>query len=193
MAQCQPESIEAAQAAICAASPFWWVSPLVILISAIAAGYLSIESIRANRDIARKKATLDLIERTASTEYYQKSYVAFRDIRTSDDGFEQIFNPSNNAMIKQRQMVISFLNHYEIISIGIEKNILDEGVYKDYMKSMVVRDWFESERFIKHLRTPTSDSGSGVDASAAFTNFEIMALRWAPEVQLNLPLQENSN
>ena len=46
-----------------------------------------------------------------------------------------------------RQMVLNFLNHYEVIAMGISDGILDEQVYKNYMRSIVVRDWFAAEPF----------------------------------------------
>lgn len=188
MAKCQPVDFEAAHTIVCAASSsFWWVTPLILAISASIAGYLSWKSIQTNRDIARKRATLDLIERSESGPYYQELYRTFTDIRRDNGGFDQIINPTNPEIVKQRQMVINYLNHYEIIALGIFESILDEKVYKGYMRSTVVRDWFASENFIRHIRSPTPDSGSEVSASAAFSNFEKLALRWAPEVQLHLP------
>ncbi|MEO4043658.1 DUF4760 domain-containing protein [Hoeflea sp. CAU 1731] len=189
MAACQPADIsEAAQVIVCAASSFWWVAPSILAISALSAGVLSWISINTNREIARKRATLDLIERSESTEYYQELYRAFTDIRKDNGGFEQIIYPTNPEVIKQRQMVINYLNHYEIIALGIFEGILDEKVYKSYMRSTVVRDWLAAEPFIQHIRTPTPDSGSEVSALKAFSNFETLALKWSPEVQMKLPL-----
>ena len=67
--------------------------------------------------------------------------------------------------------------------MGIFDGILDEGVYKNYMRSTLVRDWFAAKPFIAHIRTPSPDSGSEVPTTAAFSNFERLALKWAPEVK----------
>ncbi|MEM7546922.1 MAG: DUF4760 domain-containing protein [Pseudomonadota bacterium] len=178
---------EGVQIAVCTPSGgFWWLTPLILSCSAITAAYLSVQSIRTNRDMARKKATLDLIVQTESTDYYQSLYRTFTDIRKDESGFAQIFSPSNPEIVKQRQMVLNYLNHYEIIAMGIADGILDEIVYKDYMRSTVVRDWFAAEPFIRHIREPSADSGSEVSASAAFSNFEALALKWEPEVKRSL-------
>lgn len=184
MTTCETAVQEAAQASVCAASSgFWWLTPLILSASAATAAYLSIQSIRTNRDIARKKATLDLIVQAESTEYYQIRYRAFTDIRKDEAGFSQIFKPSNPEIVKQRQMVLNYLNHYELIAMGIFEGILDESVYKNYMRSTIVRDWFAAKEFIDHIRAPSPDSGADVPATAAFSNFERLALKWAPEVK----------
>lgn len=184
MASCQTIDEEAARIIVCAASSdLWWITPLILAFSATTAAYLSLKSIRSNREIALKRATLDLIIRSESTEYYQSLYRAFTDIRKDDAGFSQIFSPSNPEIVKQRQMVINYLNHYELIAMGIFDGILDESVYKNYLRSTVVRDWFAAEPFVTHIRAPSPDSGAEVSASAAFSNFERLALKWAPEVE----------
>ena len=174
----------AEQITICTASSgFWWLTPAIIAISALTAAVLSILSIRTNREIARKKSSIDLIVQTQSTEYYQGLRRAFHDIRMDDAGFDQIYAPTNPEVLKQRQMVLNYLNHYELIAMGIFDGILDEQVYKNYMRSILVRDWFAAVAFIEHIRTPTPDSGADVPASAAFSQFERLALKWAPEVK----------
>lgn len=181
---CEVIAEEAARTIVCAASSgFWWLTPVILATSAITAAVLSIHSIRTNREIARKKASLDLIVEAQSTDYFQGLRKAFHDIRTDEAGFEQIFAPTNPEIQKQRQMVLSFLNHYELIAMGIFDGILDEQVYKTYMRSIVVRDWFAAEPFVSHIRAPTPDSGAEVSAAAAFSNFERLAQKWAPEVK----------
>lgn len=187
MTDCSNISTEAAQTIVCAASSsYWWVTPCIIALSAIVAGVFSWLSIKSSRDVARKRATLDLIERSESTQYYQEVYVAFTEVRKDGDCFNQIRNPTNPELIKQRQKVINYLNHYELIALGISQGILDETVYKMYMRSTVVRDWFAAEAFIRHIRNPTTDSGSEVSAGAAFSNFEALATKWRGEVELNI-------
>ncbi len=190
MSECDVTGIEAANTVVCVASnSFWWVAPLILGLSALTAAVISIVSIKANKKIARQRATLDLIERSESTEYYQATYQAFTQVRKDAAGFDQLINATNPQVTEQRQKVISYLNHYELLAIGIYQGVLDKGLYKRFMRSTVVRDWHEAEPFINHLRRPTPDSGSEVSASKAYSNFERLAKEWAPEVQLNLPIE----
>jgi len=139
--------------------------------------------------MARKRATIDFVERSESNEYYQSLYSAFTEVRKDDAGFEQLIDVTNPQVLEQRQKVINYLNHYELMALGIARGMFDEDVYKDFMRSTLVRDWFSVKGFVSHLRTPTSDSGSEVTAKKAFCCFEELAEKWAPEVQRDLPLK----
>ncbi|MEL6792629.1 MAG: DUF4760 domain-containing protein [Pseudomonadota bacterium] len=181
---CEVLTEEAVRTIVCAASSgSWWLTPLILTISAATAAYLSVQAIRANRDIARKKASLDLIVQAEATEYFQTLRRAFHSIRNDEAGFEQIFAPTNPEILKQRQAVLSYLNHYELIAMGISDGTLDESVYRNYMRSILVRDWFAAEPFVRHIRAPTPDSGSAVSSAAAFANFEKLAMKCAPDVE----------
>ena len=173
---------------ICVASgSFWWVSPLVIGTAATVAATISVISILSNKKVARQRATLDLIERSESTEYYQALYAAFTQVRKDPAGLMQLAEITNPHLMEQRQKVLNFLNHYELMAIGIKMGILDEEVYKTFMRSTVVRDWEVSKAFISHIRSPTPDSGSEVGAGGAFSDFQELAEKWGPEVVRNLP------
>ncbi|WP_415919409.1 DUF4760 domain-containing protein [Tateyamaria sp. SN6-1] len=181
MSECQ-EFAEAALVICAASNSFWWVSPLVIGLSACAAAFISIRSIAANKEVARKRATLDMIERTETTEHYQSLYKAFTDVRKDEGGFEQLKTVTNPQLLEQRRKVIAYLNHYELMAIGIRKGILDEAVYADFMRSTVVRDWHAAEDFITHIRTPTPDSGSDVPSNNAFSEFQALAAKWEKQI-----------
>lgn len=157
-----------------AAFRFLWVPLLAAVVSGLTAFWVSNRTIRANQDIARKRATLDLIERSESTEFYLSIYAAFREVLATGAGFDEIKNPEMPAMKEQRRKVIAFLNHYELVAIGIEQGILDEDLYRDFMRGTVVRHWLRAQGFVQHLRADTPDSR----APKAFEKFENLALKW---------------
>lgn len=182
---CEPvfDYFEATQTLVCvASSSLWWVAPLVIGVSGLAAACISVIAIKSNREIARKRATLDFIERSESTDYYQAAHKAFTEIRTDStgdsDGFQQIKSPTNPTLMSQRKQVLNYLNHYEMMAIGIKKEILEEDVYKKFMRGPLLRDWLAAKDFIEHLRRPTEDSGNFVSTSSAYCEFEWLADRW---------------
>jgi hypothetical protein len=168
---------EAPQVIVCGASSVgvWWITPLVIAVSTIVAAGLSLRSINSAREMARKRATLDFIERSESTPHYRELYRAFTDVRKDPDGLMQLARPTNPQLLRQRENVIDYLNHYEMMAMGIHEGMLDESVYKKFMKSTLVRDWFEAREFVRHLRTPTKDSGSEVSSKKVFCEFEDLA------------------
>ncbi|MEO1641561.1 MAG: DUF4760 domain-containing protein [Pseudomonadota bacterium] len=151
------------------------VVPLVAsVVSAVTAWLVSRRVIRANQAIARKRATLDLIERSESTDFYLSVYSTFREVLTSEGGFDAITDPKVPILQEQRRKVIAFLNTYELIAIGIEDGILDEELYKKYMRGTVVRHWYGAKPFVEHLRRSTNDS----KAPKAFVEFEGLATKW---------------
>ena len=189
MISCEVISDDAARTIVCAASSVgvWWLLPAIAALSALAAGVISVRAIAANKEIARKRATLDLLERSESTEYYQSIYSAFLDARKSADGFAPLMDPGSEVLRDRRRKVVNFLNHYELIAIGIRNGILDEGLCKEFMRSIVVRDWVAVQDFVLHIRAPTPDSGTEVTANLAFSEFERLAHKWAPEIHVTIP------
>jgi hypothetical protein len=141
---------ETTQTFVCVVSSFSYLSllsPAVIAISAFIA-YLGL---RSAREIARKKATLDLIEKVESTPHYRDLQANFR-YYAETNAFYRLHAPSGEKDRMDRSAVQDYLNHYELVSIGIENKILDAGFYKRWMASPFVRDWNAASDFIQRER-----------------------------------------
>ena len=147
-----------------------WASPIILTIAVA----VSIFAILKNSEMARKRATLDMIEKAESNDYYLKIYTAFKNATADEASFKAIYNPGSDMLKEQRNLVIAFLNHYETIALGIKNKILDEDFYRQYFEGTLLRHWKEAEPFVKHLREPTPDSS----ASRAFIEFEKLATEW---------------
>ncbi|MEH3146008.1 MAG: DUF4760 domain-containing protein [Methylobacterium frigidaeris] len=138
----------------------WWspfVPAIATLVSVIAAGIYATVTIRNNREIARLKATLDLIEKAESSEFYRDLAVAFRNALAPDDPtkktpLDAILRPKNPYEIDQRTKIVFFLNHYELIATGFERGVLDKSFYASSMRGAVVHDWRAAEPFVIALR-----------------------------------------
>lgn len=167
------------------ASSFWWAVPAVLVLSGIAAICLSLRQISENRSIARKRATLDLIERSESQPYYRELWENFQDVR-EEDGFAHLVNPANKMLWKQRREVLAFLNHYELVAVGCEQGVLDEKFYADWMKSTVVRDWEAAASFVHTIRTSHPDLPKMKPNPNAFTQLQVLAEKWGAQTQLEL-------
>jgi hypothetical protein len=85
------------------------------------------------------RATLDLIERTESQEYYQQLSETFKEVRKSNS-FGALTDPNNATFKTQRTQVLFFLNHYELVAVGCRSRVLDETFYAQFMRSAVIRD-----------------------------------------------------
>jgi Domain of unknown function (DUF4760) len=144
---CQPSS-----------SPHWsvFIAPLLILISV----GVAIWGVRNAREIARQKATLDLIEKRESTEHYKTLLKTFREIRLGQ-GFGELANPLTDNAREARSSILDYINHYELVAIGIRRNILDELTYRDWMEGAFVRDFNAAADFIQGERWRRTADGKG--------------------------------
>ena len=152
-----------------AAPAFWWVTPLVYGTAAVIAAVIAISAIVANRKMVRLRASLDLIERTESQQFYHDIRNAFREASAAN--FE-------NLTVEQRQKVFFLLNHYEIIAIGCKHKVLDKRFYAHWMRSVLVRDWRRVENFVWALRHPPNRP----PAPHIFEHFEALAREWEREI-----------
>ena len=185
---------EAAQVAVectCAASAFgdWTVflTPTVLFLSVVAA----IFGIRWNRRLARMRATLDVIERTESTEFYQSCHKVFRGRRMSGKGFDDLSHPENapsegvrEKLEDERQKVLDYLNHFEIIALGIKRGILDKVFYHDWMYYVFARDWDAAAKFIQMERWHKKD-GEWEYEEEIFENYQGLAIEWGAKENID--------
>ena len=130
--------------------------------------------------VARQRATIDLIEKRESTDYYRANSRRFSELRRAA-GFVHLNDPATVEAQADRRRVIEHLNHYELVSLGIRRGVLSGGFYKRWMGGPFVRDWnaaldwIEGERW-KH------DPGSGEHRydPKIYQHFERVARRWSP-------------
>lgn len=149
---------ETTQIVICVVSSFsYWslVGPGVIAVSA----FIAVLSLISAQRIARTKATLDLIEKVESTPHYQQLHATFAYFKRTDS-FDRLHTPKEDKDRADRAAVNGFLSHYELVSIGIEKNILDESFYRDWMETPFVRDWNAAAKFIQRERWRLNENGT---------------------------------
>lgn len=149
-----------------------WVSPLAILISAIIAGGLAWWSIRTNREIARKRATLDVILKSESDGYFERIYTVFVSEKKRKAGLVALLDADTDGERRSKLEVDNFLNHYELIAISIKKKILDEDFYKEWMRSTYIKHFNESREYIYGIRKANE---------MAYVCFEELAVKWSKE------------
>lgn len=182
-------SDEVAQAIfVCATSSFHWVqvlAPVIISISVIVA----ICGVLSARATARQRATLDMIEKVESTQHYQALHAAFSYHRRQLS-FGRLHDPQETKDKSERQSVLDYINHYELVSIGIRKKILDDQIYREWMRGPFVRDWNAASSFIQRERWKWDEEAKDFDYHAVlYENFQVVAKRWSNEaVDLNKSL-----
>jgi hypothetical protein len=162
------------------APPIDWrlyLTPLLVLISSAIAW----AALRNARLVARQKATLDLIEKRESTAHYRVLHDSFYALRTTK-GFGSLTQRSV-ATERQRQSLIDYLNHYELVALGIRQGILDERFYRAWMEGAYVRDWNAAADWVQRERWKQNTDGSWRYRSSIFEHYQHMACRWSKEAK----------
>lgn len=159
-----------------------YLAPGVTLLAATVASIIAIVALRNTRSVARQKATLDLIEKRESTEHYRDLSRTFFELQKGP-GFMHLVAPSE-ADRPTRKKVFDYLNHYEIIAIGLRQNILDEKIYRAWMEGAFVRDWNAAADFIQRERWKCDEHGQWHYRDSIYENYEHVARRWSPETRV---------
>lgn len=139
-----------------------------ILLSAAIACIVALKSISAQREIARRRATLDML----ASRQWDHDYLKARRIFNAHAGDSSVlWLDDQHSDSEQSNAIRAILNEYELIAIGIDEGILDENLYRRWFKTQVLRDFSFYEVFICEAR---KRSGNG----QIFIEFERMKSRW---------------
>jgi hypothetical protein len=166
--------IHAGGASLCIAQSnidwHFFVTPTIAIVSA-AVALLALINARA---LARKKATIDLIEKTESTQHYRDINAAFSAVRRGEGFAELVDTPPSEAL---RRQINDYLNHYELIALGIRRGVLDGGFYRAWMGKSFVRDWNEAVPWIEQERWRRQEDGSWKYHPSVFEHYERIACK----------------
>jgi len=140
--------------------------PLALIIAALAA-LIAIWAVITQRIIARRRATLNHIIRQESDSELIKSRQLFITTAKSNGGLVP-WSEEDKEKSNQAQAIRLFLNEFELISISIQKGIIDYEMYKRWNKSGTLGVWASAAPFIYRLR-------ERLDNDAIFHEFEQLA------------------
>lgn len=155
------------------------LGPMVLFVSASAALY----NIRIARRNFREKETLNLIEKAESHTEYQKIRQTFSRHRV-EGTLTALNDPKSDAEKTDRQAVLDYLNHYELVALSIRRGVLDSRFYRSWMGGPVVRDWNAAAAFIKRERykwDPVARRWRYYPRT--FSNLEWLVRRWSPQAK----------
>ncbi|NVK14941.1 MAG: DUF4760 domain-containing protein [Rhodobacteraceae bacterium] len=155
------------------------LSPIVLVIGV----YVALRNIGAAKETARRKATLDMIEKVESMPHYRAMHETFAYHRRLDS-FLRLIDPQETKDREERTNVHDYLNHYELVSIGIKNEILDEDFYKSWMKGPFVRDWNAAAKFVQRERWKyDADTKTWTYHEQLFEHFQSIAVAWSEEAK----------
>lgn len=127
-----------------------------------------------NRNIARRRATLDLIMMWQSNAELIKGRSDF--VKLRDGGhLVQWADPAKSGS-SESATIRSVLNRYELVAIGIKQRTLDKTIYELWLKTVTVSDWIHCRTFVLELRKQTG-------IPTLYCEYEALAKSWANEQQ----------
>ncbi len=120
-----------------------------------------------------------MIEKVESTEHYRGLHKSFSTIRKSAAGFASLHDPDTPEAIKARQDVIDYLNHYELVALGVRNEILDAAIYRGWMLGAFVRDWNAAAGWIQRERWKKRADGGWEYNRRIFEHYQWAACEWS--------------
>jgi hypothetical protein len=132
---------------------------------------VALSSIKAARSIARKKQAADLLFNSRENLKLQEAarcidkhhYSKTSNIRSLAD--KEAMDLPETALIRL------LLNHFELVSVGIQNDIYDEKMIKDSWCTIIVRTYDQALPFITAVRERDKKD-------TIYQEFELLAKRW---------------
>lgn len=123
-----------------------------ILLSGFVAACIAVWGILSQRAIARRRAALDYIARSES----DRDLIAARKqfIELAKDDIAQ-WASEDKEKTEQAQSIRIVLNDFELISIGIQRGIIDYKLYRMWLKSSTRKYWDRGKPFVQAIRDRT--------------------------------------
>jgi len=155
---------------------YWWVEPLIVGIGIAVSFGAAFYAVFTDRKTTRIKATLDLIEASESREHYLDLYSHYRKFRVDKQFKTLVLSPEPSDGGTARLRCFDFLNHYELVALGIKEGILDEDFYRGWMEYVVLRDYEEGRDLIVAARDDKDPNDPG--NMVAYCELEKLCIKW---------------
>lgn len=111
-------------------------------------------------------------ERQKATLVFLHEYDNFPPVKKGVEVLNKRENPRDSFNEEQRVAVRDFLNHLELLAIGVKSGIYDEKMIRDAMETAIVRHYSRAKIFIEAARDKDGDV-----REIAYEHFENLALR----------------
>lgn len=149
-----------------------------ILVSGGLAAAIALWGVTSQRAITRRRSTLELIARAEADKDIIAARTKFIELARCNGGLEK-YAEEDLEKEDETQKIRLVLNEFELVSIGIQRGVVDYKLYRLWFRAGVVRYWMFAEPFVKRLRQRTSNK-------ALYHEFEEMA-RWMQQEKPHTP------
>lgn len=138
---------------------------LILGISAITA----IAAVHRNSIINRRRATVDLVLHQRSNQKLIEANNIVNPILSTNEITRYADDSKKDT--PEREAILTILNNYEFICVGIKEKAFDINLYKRMSYGIVIRDWGCFKPFVYHLR-------QAHDRPTLFQEFEWLAIKF---------------
>lgn len=154
------------------------IESIAILISTTVALGLGYLTIRAQRELARRRVAFETLNRNNWDSDYIERRASFVRIRDHKNGIARFATANlhlqDHKHAEQVATIRHVLNDYENIAIGIRRGIIDEDYMYRFMRSTVIRDWYAASAFVISIRNKD-------DLPQLYVEVEGLATAWRDE------------
>ncbi|MEN9463883.1 MAG: hypothetical protein RL217_64 [Pseudomonadota bacterium] len=147
-----------------------WIS-IIQTAAIVITGIAAVATLRTNSKLSRHRATIELLLAQRTDERLFEAKQAMSDLHRNPDISITALACKGMESDANRQHVLTVLNNYEFIAVGIREKALDEYVYKRAQFSTVLRDWKATKAFIIELRNQNN-------IPTLFQEFEYLYNKW---------------
>ncbi|WP_434779333.1 DUF4760 domain-containing protein [Neisseria sp. Ec49-e6-T10] len=149
---------------------------------------LMVKQINQSDKQSKQRSTVDTLLREKENSFSREIRSKFADLRRVGTDFTKLaceFNNHNKNIGNGEQeekiqadndVVLTILNNYEFMCLGVKKGVFDEELYCLMNRSNLLRDWKCLRLYIEKLRDDT-------EIKTLYCEFEWLAKRWENEKQ----------
>jgi Domain of unknown function (DUF4760) len=127
-----------------------------VLLVGFVAATIAVWGIVSQRAVARSRATLDVILHSEADGDLIAARKRFIELAKGSGGLAPWADEAQEKS-DQTQTIRLVLNEFELISIGIQRGIIDYELYKRWYRSGVIQHWKHAAPFVTALRARTGN------------------------------------
>ena len=139
---------------------FFWLFPWgnihgneseALVFTGLLATVIAIWAVYSQQVITQRRVTLEHITRGEFDRDLIEARQKFRELVKSPDGIAVWANADKEQSAEFQKLSV-VLNQFELISIGIQRGIIDPSLFKRWYRTGTIRTWDDAEPFITALR-----------------------------------------
>ena len=157
------------------------LTPYAILVSAASGALVVLYGLRRQWRIASLRSMLQFAtEHEVHSEYWAQTRQKAEKLLDAEEHDIEYWKTQIQEGGPDMPTIRAFLNHYELVAIGIQHGIIDEPFYSEWARTVLVRHWEISADYVDAVRQVTAKQ-------SALREFQDLAEKWGAKTQPSEP------